>query len=109
METDSSTLENLLNECNVARITGLSVTSVRRWRLMKVVLRARHYADMSEQTYLKTKRKAARYLGVSLGSLERLMRSGLAYIRVGNLVRFRPEDLTDYIERRRVQRTEDAA
>ena len=37
------------------------------------------------------------------------MRSGLAYIRVGNLVRFRPEDLTDYIERRRVQRTEDAA
>ena len=29
MGTDSSTLERLSNECNVARITGLSVTSVR--------------------------------------------------------------------------------
>jgi len=65
--------------------------------------------DVSEQTYLKTKREAAKYLGVSLGSLERLMRSGLAYIRVGNLVRFRPEDLADYIERRRIQRPEGAA
>jgi hypothetical protein len=37
------------------------------------------------------------------------MRSGLAYIRVGNLVRFRPEDLADYVGRRRVQRTEGAA
>ena len=65
---------------------------------------------MSEQTYLKNKREAARYLGVSLGSLERLMRSGLAYIRVGkNLVRFRPEDLADYIERRRIQRPEGGA
>lgn len=63
---------------------------------------------MSEQTYLKNKREAARYLGVSLGSLERLMSSGLAYVRVGNLVRFRPEDLADFIERR-VQRSGDAA
>jgi excisionase family DNA binding protein len=53
--------------------------------------------------------ESARYLGVSLGSLERLMRSGLAYIRVGNLVRFRPEDLADYIEQRRVRRSGDAA
>jgi excisionase family DNA binding protein len=64
---------------------------------------------VNEQTYLKNKREAARYLGVSLGSLERLMRSGLTYIRVGNLVRFRPEDLADFIERRRVQHTEGAA
>ena len=64
---------------------------------------------MSEQTYLKNKREAARYLGVSLGSLERLMRSGLAYVRVGNLVRFRPEDLADFIERRRVEHTGGAA
>ncbi|MGO4885325.1 MAG: helix-turn-helix domain-containing protein [Bryobacteraceae bacterium] len=63
---------------------------------------------MNEETYLKTKREAAKYLGVSLGSLERLMRSGLAYIRVGNLVRFRPEDLADFIERRRVQHSEGA-
>ena len=30
-----STLENLLNEYDVARITGLSVASVRRWRLLR--------------------------------------------------------------------------
>jgi excisionase family DNA binding protein len=59
-------------------------------------------------TYLKTKREAARYLGISVGSLERLTRSGLAYIRVGNLVRFRPEDLADFIEQRREQRSGDA-
>ena len=58
---------------------------------------------MKEETYLKNKREAARYLGVSLGSLERLMRSGLAYIRVGNLVRFRPEDLANFVEQRRVR------
>jgi hypothetical protein len=39
MRTDSSTLESPLDECNVARIAGLSVASVRRWRLMKVILR----------------------------------------------------------------------
>ena len=37
MRTDSSTLESPLDECNVARIAGLSVASVRRWRLMKVI------------------------------------------------------------------------
>jgi excisionase family DNA binding protein len=58
---------------------------------------------VKEETYLKNKREAARYLGVSLGSLERLMRSGLAYIRVGNLVRFRPEDLANFVEQRRVR------
>jgi predicted DNA-binding transcriptional regulator AlpA len=30
------TIENLLNEYDVARITGLSVASVRRWRLLKI-------------------------------------------------------------------------
>jgi excisionase family DNA binding protein len=64
---------------------------------------------MSDQPYLKTKPEAARYLGVSLGSLERLMRSGLSNIRVGNLVRFRPEDLEDFIEQRRVQRLGESA
>jgi hypothetical protein len=29
-------IENLLNEHDVARITGLSVASVRRWRLLKI-------------------------------------------------------------------------
>lgn len=61
----------------------------------------------SAETYLKTKREAARYLGVSLGSIERLMRSGLPYVKVGSgqmgSVRFRPEDLADFIDRRRVR------
>jgi predicted DNA-binding transcriptional regulator AlpA len=30
-----SAIENLLNEYDVARITGLSVASVRRWRLLR--------------------------------------------------------------------------
>lgn len=35
MATQSSPIETLLNENDVARITGLSVASVRRWRLLK--------------------------------------------------------------------------
>ena len=34
MEARYSAIENLLNEHEVARVTGLSVASVRRWRLM---------------------------------------------------------------------------
>lgn len=35
MTTANNTLESLLNEHDVARITGLSVASVRRWRLLR--------------------------------------------------------------------------
>lgn len=35
MGTFETTFEALLNEHNVARITGLSVASVRRWRLLR--------------------------------------------------------------------------
>ena len=35
MATANNTLETLLNEHDVARIMGLSVASVRRWRLMR--------------------------------------------------------------------------
>jgi predicted DNA-binding transcriptional regulator AlpA len=35
MATANNTLEPLLNEHDVARITGLSVASVRRWRLLE--------------------------------------------------------------------------
>ena len=35
MATVDSVLETLLNEHDVARITGLSVASVRRWRLLR--------------------------------------------------------------------------
>jgi excisionase family DNA binding protein len=55
-----------------------------------------------EDTYLKDKREAACYLNISAGSLERLMRGGLPYVKLNGLVRFRPEDLADFIESRRV-------
>jgi excisionase family DNA binding protein len=63
----------------------------------------------SEPTYLKSKKQAACYLGISLSRLERLMRGGLAYIQLdkGKLVRFRPEDLAEYVEQRRVQHSGD--
>jgi predicted DNA-binding transcriptional regulator AlpA len=35
METANNTLNALLNEHDVARITGLSVATVRRWRLLR--------------------------------------------------------------------------
>ena len=35
MELFSNAIGNLLNEHDVARITGLSVASVRRWRLLR--------------------------------------------------------------------------
>ena len=35
MGTNPNTLATLLNEHDVARVTGLSVASVRRWRLFK--------------------------------------------------------------------------
>jgi excisionase family DNA binding protein len=48
--------------------------------------------------YLLDKRQAAKYLNISLGSLERLMRAGLSYVKIQGLVRFRPETLAEYIE-----------
>ena len=35
MVSANSTIESLLNEHDVARVTGLSVASVRRWRLLR--------------------------------------------------------------------------
>lgn len=35
MATANNNIETLLNEHDVARITGLSVASVRRWRLLR--------------------------------------------------------------------------
>jgi excisionase family DNA binding protein len=57
---------------------------------------------MQDENYLRNKKQAARYLGISEGGIERAMRRGLPYVKVGGLVRFRPEDLADFIESRRV-------
>lgn len=61
MATANSTLETLLNEHEVARITGLSVASVRRWRLL---------------------------------------RQGPKYLKIGAAVRYKAEDITEWLESR---------
>jgi predicted DNA-binding transcriptional regulator AlpA len=54
-------LQSLLNEFDVARITGLSVASVRRWRLLRL---------------------------------------GPKYLKIGAAVRYRPEDISEWLESR---------
>lgn len=63
MATATNTLERLLNEHEVADITGLSVASVRRWRLF---------------------------------------RQGPKYIKIGAAVRYKPEDVSAWLESRPV-------
>jgi hypothetical protein len=66
----------------------------------------------TEETHLKDKRSAKAYLQISGASLERAMRDPhdpLPYLKIGNLVRFDPYDLADWLQRRRVQRSGDAA
>jgi predicted DNA-binding transcriptional regulator AlpA len=58
MATTNTLLETLLNEYDVARITSLSVASVRRWRLL---------------------------------------RQGPKYMKIGAAVRYRPEDVLDWL------------
>ena len=52
---------------------------------------------------LRNKREAARYLGVSVGTVERMMRrEGLPYVKLtaSGAVRFRHADLSDFVQRR---------
>jgi predicted DNA-binding transcriptional regulator AlpA len=61
MGTIHNAIEHLLNEHDVARISGLSVASVRRWRLL---------------------------------------RQGPKYLKIGAAVRYKPEDLSAWLESR---------
>jgi predicted DNA-binding transcriptional regulator AlpA len=61
MASANNTLEALLNEHDVARVTGLSVSSVRRWRLF---------------------------------------RQGPKYLKIGAAVRYKPEDISAWLETR---------
>lgn len=61
MAITNSTLETLLNEHDVACLTGLSVASVRRWRLL---------------------------------------RQGPKYLKIGAAVRYKPEDISAWLESR---------
>jgi len=38
----------------------------------------------TDETYLKTKKQAARFLGISDYGIERLMRAGLPYVELRN-------------------------
>jgi len=55
----------------------------------------------NESSYLKDKRYAARFLGVSIYTIDRWVMNGVGprFIRVGKQVRFKPEDLADFVER----------
>jgi predicted DNA-binding transcriptional regulator AlpA len=61
MAAISNLLEELLTERDLARITGMSVASIRRWRLL---------------------------------------RQGPKYIKIGAAVRYKPEDLSAWLESR---------
>jgi predicted DNA-binding transcriptional regulator AlpA len=61
MGTIHNAIGNLLNEQDVARITGMSVASVRRWRLF---------------------------------------RRGPKYLKIGAAVRYRPEEISAWLESR---------
>jgi predicted DNA-binding transcriptional regulator AlpA len=61
MATANNSIESLLNEFDVARITGLSVASVRRWRLL---------------------------------------RQGPKFLKIGAAVRYKPEDISAWLESR---------
>jgi predicted DNA-binding transcriptional regulator AlpA len=61
MGTVHKPLEELLDEHDVARVTGLSVASVRRWRLVK---------------------------------------QGPQYLKIGSAVRYRPQDVSAWLETR---------
>jgi len=58
---DSKAIEKLLNEFDLARITGLSVASVRRWRLFG---------------------------------------KGPRYLKIGAAVRYKPEDVKEWLDSR---------
>ncbi len=61
MATNNNTIETLLKEHDVARITGMSVASVRGWRLH---------------------------------------RTGPKYLRINSAVRYKPEDISAWLESR---------
>jgi excisionase family DNA binding protein len=56
--------------------------------------------DRNEGNYLKDKKFAARYLGVSVHKIHRMVQEGTGprFVKIGPLVRFRPEDLAAYVE-----------
>jgi excisionase family DNA binding protein len=67
---------------------------------------AHHYAsEQKDESYLKTKAWAARYLGISPAGVDRLRSSGaLPFVRIGGLVRFDPSQLAEFVKQRTMRR-----
>ena len=52
---------------------------------------------------LLSRRMAAQHLGVSLRTIDNRLAAGeLPHVRLGHLIRFKADDIADYIERHRV-------
>jgi excisionase family DNA binding protein len=53
----------------------------------------------SNDGYLRNKKFAARYLGVSIATLDRMVMSGRGprFVKVGNQIKFQPEELAAFV------------
>ncbi len=49
---------------------------------------------------LLTKRELGEYMGVSIGKVELIMSDGLKYIKMNRNVRFRMEDINEYLNQK---------
>jgi excisionase family DNA binding protein len=49
---------------------------------------------------LLNKRELSEYMGVSMGKVELMMSDGLKYIKMNRNVRFRMEDINEYLNQR---------
>jgi excisionase family DNA binding protein len=54
----------------------------------------------TDENFLKDKRFAARYLGVSVHKIHKMVRdgSGPKFVKIGPLVRFTPEALAEFVQ-----------
>lgn len=53
-----------------------------------------------DEAHLRNKKRAARYLDISVATLDRMRRNGTGprYVRVGTQIRYKPEDLVAFVE-----------
>ena len=61
-------------------------------------VKSRFSKYFKRETKLLTKRDICEMLGVSLGKVDIMMSEGLKYIKLNRNVRFRLEDINQYIE-----------
>lgn len=52
---------------------------------------------------LISKRELTSYLDISLGMVDKLMKEDLPYIKIGKSVKFRMNDINNFIEKNQIQ------